>query len=79
MMVRILLNIPNGGSRVKSGRHGKSEAAKAKLQIGKFTPVEGGRVNMYLNYAQEHWTHMDGNSPINLNPEVRTLRIVPSI
>ena len=36
------------------------------LKIGKFTHVDAGQMNLYLNYAREHWTHKDENPPVGL-------------
>jgi predicted nuclease of restriction endonuclease-like (RecB) superfamily len=36
------------------------------LKIGKFTHADAGQMNLYLNYAQEHWTHADENPPVGL-------------
>jgi predicted nuclease of restriction endonuclease-like (RecB) superfamily len=31
------------------------------LKTGKFTHADAGQMNLYLNYAQEHWTHPGEN------------------
>ena len=36
------------------------------LKIGKFTHADAGQMNLYLNYAREHWTHKDENPPVGL-------------
>lgn len=36
------------------------------LKIGKFTHSDAGQMNLYLNYAREHWTLADENPPIGL-------------
>jgi predicted nuclease of restriction endonuclease-like (RecB) superfamily len=36
------------------------------LKLGKFTHADAGQMNLYLNYAREHWTHSDENPPIGL-------------
>jgi len=36
------------------------------LKIGKFTPADVGQMNLYLNYAREHWTQPGENPPIGL-------------
>jgi predicted nuclease of restriction endonuclease-like (RecB) superfamily len=36
------------------------------LKVGKFTHADAGQMNMYLNYAREHWTHPDENPPVGL-------------
>ncbi len=36
------------------------------LKIGRFTHADAGQMNLYLNYAREHWTHADENPPIGL-------------
>ena len=36
------------------------------LKLGKFTYADAGQMNLYLNYAQEHWTHEDENPPVGL-------------
>ena len=38
------------------------------LKIGKFTHSDAGQMNLYLNYAREHWTLTDENPPIGLIP-----------
>lgn len=36
------------------------------LKIGKFTHADAGQMNLYLNYAREHWTHAEENPPVGL-------------
>jgi hypothetical protein len=36
------------------------------LKLGRFSHADAGQMNLYLNYAREHWTHSDENSPIGL-------------
>jgi predicted nuclease of restriction endonuclease-like (RecB) superfamily len=36
------------------------------LKIGKFTHADAGQMHLYLNYAREHWTHIDENPPVGL-------------
>jgi len=36
------------------------------LKIGKFTHADAGQMNLYLNYAREHWTHPEENPPVGL-------------
>jgi predicted nuclease of restriction endonuclease-like (RecB) superfamily len=36
------------------------------LKIGQFSHADAGQMNLYLNYAKEHWTHSDENPPIGL-------------
>lgn len=36
------------------------------LKIGKFTHADAGQMNLYLNYAREHWTLKDENPPVGL-------------
>jgi predicted nuclease of restriction endonuclease-like (RecB) superfamily len=36
------------------------------LKLGKFTHADAGQMNLYLNYAGEHWTHKDENPPVGL-------------
>lgn len=36
------------------------------LKLGKFTHADAGQMNLYLNYAREHWTHADENPPVGL-------------
>jgi predicted nuclease of restriction endonuclease-like (RecB) superfamily len=36
------------------------------LKIGKFTHADAGQMNLYLNYAGEHWTLPGENPPIGL-------------
>ena len=37
-----------------------------ELKLGKFTHADAGQMNLYLNYAREHWTNPEENSPIGL-------------
>jgi predicted nuclease of restriction endonuclease-like (RecB) superfamily len=36
------------------------------LKVGKLTHADTGQMNLYLNYAREHWTHPDENPPVGL-------------
>ncbi len=36
------------------------------LKTGKFTHADAGQMNLYLNYAEEHWTHAGENPPVGL-------------
>ena len=36
------------------------------LKVGKFTHADAGQMNLYLNYAGEHWRHADENPPIGM-------------
>ncbi len=36
------------------------------LKVGKFTHADAGQMNMYLNYAREHWTRPEENPPAGL-------------
>jgi predicted nuclease of restriction endonuclease-like (RecB) superfamily len=36
------------------------------LKLGKFTHADAGQMNLYLNYAREHWTRPDENPPVGL-------------
>ncbi|HLJ49728.1 MAG TPA: PDDEXK nuclease domain-containing protein [Bryobacteraceae bacterium] len=36
------------------------------LKIGKFTHSDAGQMNLYLNYAREHWSLPDENPPVGL-------------
>jgi predicted nuclease of restriction endonuclease-like (RecB) superfamily len=36
------------------------------LKIGRFTHADAGQMNLYLNYAREHWTLAGENPPIGL-------------
>lgn len=36
------------------------------LKIGKFTHADAGQMNLYLNYAREHWTMTGENPPVGL-------------
>jgi predicted nuclease of restriction endonuclease-like (RecB) superfamily len=36
------------------------------LKVGKFTHADAGQMNLYLNYAREHWTHAGENPPVGL-------------
>lgn len=37
-----------------------------ELKLGKFTHADAGQMNLYLNYAREHWTHPEEKPPIGL-------------
>jgi hypothetical protein len=37
-----------------------------ELKLGKFTHADAGQMNVYLNYARQHWTNPDENAPIGL-------------
>jgi YhcG PDDEXK nuclease domain len=37
-----------------------------ELELGKFTHADAGQMNLYLNYAREHWSNPDENPPIGL-------------
>ena len=37
-----------------------------ELKIGKFTHADAGQMNLYLNYAKEHWTMPGENPPVGL-------------
>jgi predicted nuclease of restriction endonuclease-like (RecB) superfamily len=36
------------------------------LKLGKFTHADAGQMNLYLNYAREHWIYAGENEPIGL-------------
>jgi hypothetical protein len=36
------------------------------LKLGKFTHADAGQMNLYLNYAREHWTNPDEKPPVGL-------------
>ena len=36
------------------------------LKLGKFSHTDAGQMNLYLNYAKEHWRHADEHPPIGL-------------
>lgn len=36
------------------------------LKVGKFSYSDAGQMNMYLNYAKEHWTMPGENPPVGL-------------
>ena len=36
------------------------------LETGKFTHADAGQMNLYLNFAQEHWTHPGENPAVGL-------------
>jgi predicted nuclease of restriction endonuclease-like (RecB) superfamily len=36
------------------------------LKAGELTHADTGQMNLYLNYAREHWTHPDENPPVGL-------------
>ena len=37
-----------------------------ELKLGKFTHSDAGQMNLYLNYAREHWTNLEENPPVGL-------------
>ncbi len=36
------------------------------LKLGKFSHADAGQMNVYLNYAKEHWTHDYENPPVGI-------------
>lgn len=36
------------------------------LKVGALTHADTGQMNLYLNYAREHWMHSDENPPVGL-------------
>ncbi len=36
------------------------------LKLGRFTHADAGQMNVYLNYAKEHWTREDENPPVGI-------------
>jgi predicted nuclease of restriction endonuclease-like (RecB) superfamily len=36
------------------------------LKLGKFTHADAGQMNLYLNYAREHWAHSHEKPPVGL-------------
>ena len=36
------------------------------LKLGAFTHADAGQMNLYLNYAREHWTRAGENPPVGL-------------
>jgi hypothetical protein len=52
-----------------------------ELKLGKFTHADAGQMNLYLNYAREHWTNPDEN-PLSASSSVLNTmllsRITPS-
>ncbi|MFT3884960.1 MAG: PDDEXK nuclease domain-containing protein [Flavobacteriales bacterium] len=36
------------------------------LKVGRFTHADAGQMNLYLNYAREHWAHDGENPPVGL-------------
>jgi predicted nuclease of restriction endonuclease-like (RecB) superfamily len=37
-----------------------------ELKVGKFTHADAGQMNLYLNYARQHWMNPDENPPVGL-------------
>jgi len=37
-----------------------------ELKVGKFTHADAGQMNLYLNYARDHWMNPDENPPVGL-------------
>ena len=37
-----------------------------ELKLGRFSHADAGQMNLYLNYAREHWIRPDENPPIGL-------------
>jgi hypothetical protein len=40
--------------------------ALIELKLRKFTHADAGQMNLYLNYAREHWSNPDEHPPIGL-------------
>jgi len=36
------------------------------LKLGRFTHADAGQMNLYLNYAKEHWTQQEENPPVGI-------------
>jgi predicted nuclease of restriction endonuclease-like (RecB) superfamily len=36
------------------------------LKLGRFTHADAGQMQLYLNYAREHWVHTDENPPVGI-------------
>jgi hypothetical protein len=36
------------------------------LKVGRYTHADAGQMNLYLNYAQEHWMTEEENPPVGL-------------
>ena len=36
------------------------------LKLGRFSHADAGQMNLYLNYAREHWTRPDENPPVGI-------------
>ena len=36
------------------------------LKLGRFTHADAGQMNVYLNYASEHWSLPDENPPVGI-------------
>ena len=36
------------------------------LKLGKFSHADAGQMNLYLNYAREHWTQPEENPPVGV-------------
>lgn len=36
------------------------------LKLGRFTHADAGQMNLYLNYAREHWMQSGENSPVGV-------------
>jgi hypothetical protein len=47
------------------------------LKLGKFTHADAGQMNLYLNYAREHWTHPHENPPVGQLEHTQVLPRVP--
>jgi hypothetical protein len=43
-----------------------SPIPESKAPPGKFTLADAGQMQLYLNYAREHWTHEGENPPVGL-------------
>ena len=37
-----------------------------ELKVGKFSHADAGQMNLYLNYAREHWVNPEENPPVGL-------------
>jgi hypothetical protein len=40
--------------------------ATEELKVGKFSNTDAGQMNLYLNYAREHWVNPEENPPVGL-------------
>jgi hypothetical protein len=41
-------------------------SAHRRVEVGEFSHADAGQMNLYLNYAREHWGNPEENPPVGL-------------